>query len=157
KLPNLIFEIGIVCLLFYIVYKKWGVLWAAVVTALLNFNLGWIVVTAWWGQNDPSYSFFMVLVAYLLTQNRARWMWIAYALAWLAKFQSIMFFPVLLVLAYRRFGLRSTLEGLALSAFIVVAGVVPFVLGSGPAALRPFIGTVNLFPYITNGAYNLWF
>src|SRR5262245_9583607 len=43
KLPNLIFEIGIICLLFYIVYKKAGVWWAALVAALLNFNLGWMV------------------------------------------------------------------------------------------------------------------
>jgi hypothetical protein len=157
KIPNLLFETAIIGLFFYIAYQKAGVWWAALVSAALYWNLGWAVVTSWWGQNDATYSFFMLLTAYLLTRRRPRWMWIAYACGWLAKFQSIMFFPVLAILSLWRFGWRATIEGGVLGAFVFVLVVLPYYLGSGNAALTPFGGTVNLFPYITTGAHNFWF
>lgn len=157
KLPNLIFETALIVLFFRIACRKAGVGWAALVSAALYWNPGWAVVTAWWGQNDATYSFFMLLTVYLLTRKRPRWLWLAYACAWLAKFQSIMFFPVLAVLSIRRFGLRASLEGGLLGAALFGAVVLPFYLGSGSAALHPFGGTINLFPYITNGAHNFWF
>ena len=157
KLPNLIFETALISLFFTIAYQKAGVWWASLVTAALYWNPGWAVVTAWWGQNDATYSFFMLLTVYLLTRKRPRWMWIAYTCAWLAKFQSVMFFPVLAVISVRRFGWRATIEGGLIGAVIFGVVVLPFYLGSGSAALRPFGGTVNLFPYITNGAHNFWF
>ncbi|MAS37058.1 MAG: hypothetical protein CL610_23865 [Anaerolineaceae bacterium] len=157
KLPNLIFEIALICLVFVIVWKRYGAAWAMLVTALLHWNLGWMIVTSWWGQNDATYTTFMLITGYLLTRKRPRWMWLAYALAWLAKFQSIMFLPVLVVFTLRRHGLRALIEGLLIYAAAFAAGVLPFLLGSGKMALNPFVGTVNLFPYITNGAFNMWF
>lgn len=157
KLPNLLFEIGIVVLVYAITLRRWGVRWATGITAALNFNLGWVVITSWWGQNDASYSFFMLLAAYMLVQKRPRWLWVAYGLAWLAKFQSIMFLPALVVFTLRRHGLRALIEGLILYALVFAAGLIPFLVGSGEMALNPFVGTVGLFPYITTGAYNLWF
>ena len=64
---------------------------------------------------------------------------------------------MLAVLSLRRFGWRATLEGGVIGAAVFGALVLPFYLGSGSAALRPFGGTVSLFPYITNGAYNFWY
>ena len=157
KLPNLLFEIGIISLAYFIAWRKYGVRWAIVVAAALNFNPGLVIDTSWWGQNDASYSFFMLIVAYLLIEKRPRWMWLAYALAWLAKFQSIMFLPVLVVFTLRRHGWRALLEGVTLYALVFAAGFVPFLLGSGEDALNPFVGTVGLFPYITVSTYNMWF
>lgn len=157
KLPNLLFEIALVCLVYYLVLERFGVGWAMLAAALLNWNLGWMVVTSWWGQNDATYTFFMVLTATLLVRRRPRWMWLVYGLSWLAKFQSIMFFPVLVVFTLRRHGLRALLEGLLIYSVTFAAGVLPFIAGSGEMALIPFLGTPNLFPYITNGAFNMWF
>lgn len=157
KLPNLLFEIALILLFYRIAREKAGAGWALLATAALYLNPGVVVVTAWWGQNDVTYSFFMLIAAYLLTKDRPRWMWIAYGASWIAKFQSIIFFPVLFVLTVRRYGIRATLEGMTLGALLFAAVLLPFLLVSGEAALRPFVGTVNLFPYITNGAYNLWY
>ncbi len=157
KLPNLIFETALIALFFYAAHKKAGVVWASLVTAALYWNPGWAVVTAYWGQNDATYSFFMLLTVYLLTRSHPRWMWIAYACAWLAKFQSVMFFPVLAVLSVRRFGWRATIAGGLIGAAVFGLVVLPFYLGSGRLALLPFGGTVNLFPYISSGAHNFWF
>lgn len=157
KLPNFLFETALISLFFYIAYRRAGLWWAAFASAALYWNLGWAVVTTWWGQNDAPYSFFMLLVAYLLINKRPRWMWIAYACAFIAKFQSVMFFPVLALLALRRFGLRANLEGALAGALLFAVVVLPFYLGSGSMALAPFGGTVSLFPNVVNGANNLWY
>ena len=156
KMPNFVFETTLISLFFYIAYQKAGVWWAAFATATLYWNVGWAAVTTWWGQNDAPYSFFMLLVAYLLIHKRPRWMWIVYACALLAKFQSIMFFPVLAVLALRRFGWRVNLEGGLIGGLILGGVILPFYLASGPMALAPLGGTVSLFPNIVNGGNNFW-
>jgi hypothetical protein len=156
KFPNFVFETALIALFFYIAYQKAGVWRAGIATAALYWNPGWAVVTVWWGQNDAPYSFFMLLAAYLLIQKRPRWMWAVYGLAMIAKFQSIMFFPVLAVLSVRRFGLRPTIEGGLIGALILAIITLPFYLGSGQAALLPFGGTVSLFPNIVNGGNNFW-
>jgi hypothetical protein len=157
KFPNFLFETALICLFFYIAYEKAGVWWASFATAALYWNIGWAVVTVWWGQNDAPYSFFMLLAAYLLIHKRPRWMWIIYACAFIAKFQSVMFFPVLAVLSVRRFGWRATFEGGLIGALLLGIVVLPFYLGSGSIALAPFGGTVSLFPNVVNGANNLWY
>ncbi|HYO88825.1 MAG TPA: hypothetical protein VER79_09260 [Candidatus Limnocylindrales bacterium] len=157
KIHLVVAELLIVLLAFGLVKERSGPRWALLAAALLCWNPGWMVVTAWWGQNDASYSLFMLLVAALAARQRPRWAWAAYALAWLAKFQSIMFLPVFAVLSVRWFGWRRTAQGAGLFTLVILTVMLPFVLGSGKNALHPFGGTVNLFPYITNGAYNFWF
>jgi hypothetical protein len=158
KLPNLLFETASVCLIYLMALKRFGIGWAIAAAAAVNFNPGLATVTSYWGQNDASYAFFMVVVAWLLVENRPRWMWLAYGLAWLAKFQSIMFLPVLVVFSFRRWGWRTTLIGLALWVGVIVAGVLPFYLGgSGDLAINPYFGTADLFPYIATGTYNFWY
>lgn len=157
KLPTQLFEIALIALVYFIVWKRSGVLWAAGSAALLTFNPGFGVVTAWWGQTDSIYVFFVVLAAYLLRRGNPLWAWIVYGLAFLSKFQSVMFLPVLGILTFRRYGFRITLLSVLSGAALFFGGMIPFLLGSGEDALNPFTDTVDLFPYITHGAYNLWF
>lgn len=157
KLPGLLFELALISLVYGIVKRRSGVIWAAVVAALLNFTLGFLVVTAWWGQTDSIYTFFLVLTFYWLLAGGPRRAWLAYALAWLSKFQSVVYLPVLLALTWRRHGLRALMMSGVGFALVLAAGLLPFVIGSGASALHPFGGPIDMFPYITNGAYNLWF
>jgi Gpi18-like mannosyltransferase len=157
KVHLLIAELALIGLVYHIVSKTAGSVWACAVTALLYWNPGWLVVTAWWGQNDIVYSLFILLTAYLVTQRKIRWAWVVYGVAWLAKFQSIIFLPVFGILSLRRFGLRATIEGLFIFALIFGGGTLPFLIGSGKYALTPYLNTVNLFPDITNGAHNMWY
>ncbi|MBN1963241.1 MAG: DUF2029 domain-containing protein [Anaerolineae bacterium] len=157
KLPSLLFELALVALVYWITLRRAGWQWAVGVAALLNFTLGLVEVTAWWGQTDAIYTFFLVLALYLLEQEKPRWAWLIYALAWLAKFQSVVFLPLLFVLTWRRHGWRALLEGGAVFVLVLVLVLAPFVAGSGVRALHPYGGPIDMFPYITNGAYNLWF
>src|SRR5258708_36760719 len=81
-------ELVLIGLLYYVVRDQAGPIWAVAVAAALYWNPGWLVVTAWWGQNDVSYSLFMLLTAYLVTQRKIRWALIDYGIAWLAEFPS---------------------------------------------------------------------
>jgi Gpi18-like mannosyltransferase len=158
KIPNIIFEYALISLLFYVAYQRAGIVWAIAATVALTFNLGWLVVTWWWGQTDVIFSFFLLLTTYLLTKRRVRWAWAVYGLAWLAKFQSIMIAPLLFVLSVRRCGLCPTLKGMIVFTLVLGGGLLPFLIGSGTAALTPYSsGAVNQFSYITANAYNLWY
>jgi hypothetical protein len=157
KLPSLICEYVLITLVFWLVWQRAGVLWAGVAAAALLFDPGFAVVTAWWGQTDAIYSVFVLLGVALLRRDRPRLAWLALGLALLAKIQTIMFLPVLAVLTLRRFGWRTAIRSAAGFGLVFVAGVIPFLLVGGDETLRPFTKTVDLFPYITNGAYNLWF
>ncbi len=156
KLPGLIFELALISLVFYVAYQKAGVGWAALATALLAFNPGWMAVTAWWGQTDSIFVFFLLLTAYLLTRNRPGWAWAVYALAWLAKFQSIIVFPLLIVLSVRRYGFRKTLTGLAIFAAIFGLVTLLFYAAAGSAALLPY-QNVDLYPQTSVNAFNFWY
>ncbi|MEO8391988.1 MAG: hypothetical protein ABI700_03260 [Chloroflexota bacterium] len=157
KLPGLLFEVALISLFFYIAYKKAGVWWASFVIAALYWNPGFATVTAWWGQTDAIYSFFLLLTAYLLVQRRPRLLWFVFGLAILTKFQSIEFLPILGILSLRRFGWKTTAVGCTLFVLTFALGELPFFLGSGALARAPFSNSVNLFPYISNGAHNFWF
>jgi hypothetical protein len=157
KLPSLLFEIATALLAYYVARRQAGKGWALFAAAALYLNPGLLVNNAWWGQTDSIYAFFLVAAVYFLQRRWPRWAWAMYALAWLAKFQSIMFGPLLVALTWRRHGWRALAAGLAIFAGVFGAGMLPFLLGSGEDALYPFTGTMGLFPYISNGAYNLWY
>jgi Gpi18-like mannosyltransferase len=157
KTHLLIAELVLVGLVFHIVRKKAGDLWAVAVTALVYWNPGIVIISAWWGQNDVVYTLFVLLTAYLVTQHKIRWAWLVFGIAWLAKFQSVMFLPVFGILSLRRYGLRATIEGGLIFALVFGGGTLPFLIGSGKYALTPYFNTVNLFPDITNGAHNMWY
>lgn len=157
KLPGLLFETALIGLLFYMAYRKAGVWWAGLAAAVLYLNPGWMVVTAWWGQTDAVYTFLLLLAAFLLVRRHPRAMWIVFAIAMLAKFQTVITLPVLGVFSLRRFGWRTTLVGGLLALGVFAAGELPFFLGSGQAAMTPYGSSVNQFPYISNGGHNFWF
>ena len=155
KLPSLLFELALIGLAFTIAYQKAGLQWAVLAALLLSFNPGLMAVTAWWGQTDSIFTFFLLLSAYLFTKDRPGWAWAAYALAWLAKFQAVIVLPLVLVLCLRRFGLRKTITGLMIFAGVFGVVMLPFLLSAQQAALLPY-QSVDRYPFTSVNAYNLW-
>jgi Gpi18-like mannosyltransferase len=157
KLPGLLFETALIGLIFYIAYQKAGVWWAGLAAAVLYFNPGWMVITVWWGQTDAIYTALLLLAVFLLVRRHPRAMWIIFAVAMLAKFQTVVTLPILGLFSLRRFGWRATLVGGILATLVFVGGELLFFLGSGEAFLTPYRSSVNQFPYISNGGHNFWF
>jgi Gpi18-like mannosyltransferase len=158
KVAVLVFEIALLCLVYYIVWRRAGVFWASLTAALLAIIPAFVSIIALWGQTDSIFVFFLVLALFLFQQDRPGWAWAVYGLAWLSKYQSIMILPLLTALTWRRYGWRTLGRSLLAWGLVLGGGMLPFVLGSGNEALFPFTGgAVDRFPHITNGAYNLWF
>ncbi len=75
KLPGLIFELALISLVFYVAYQRRELAGRRWRRRCCAFNPGWMAVTAWWGQTDSIFTFFLLLTAYLLTRDRPRWAW----------------------------------------------------------------------------------
>lgn len=158
KVSCLLFELALIVLVFFIVWRYAGAEWAAFTALAFAFSPGHLAIIAGKGQTDSIFSFFLVLTLFLLKQRRPHWAWAAYAFGWLAKFQSIMILPILVIFTWRRYGWRTLISSAVLFGIIIGGGMLPFVLHSGEDALVPYgHGSVDLFPYITNTAYNVWY
>lgn len=119
---------------------------------------GLIATSAFWGQSDSLLALFLVLALLALNRDRPRAAWLWYALALLMKFQAIVMLPLLGILTFRRYGWRWTLVAVLLALLLMVVVYAPFIATSGfDHALRPYFGTVDLYPFVTANAFNLWF
>jgi hypothetical protein len=158
KVTALAFEIALMCLVYYIVWRRAGVFWASLTTALLGIMPAFVTIIALWGQTDSIFVFFLVLTIFLIQREKPGWAWAVYGLAWLSKFQAVMILPLLTALTWRRYGWRTLGRSLLAWGLVLGGGMLPFVLSSGDKALFPFTGgAFDWFPHITNEAYNLWF
>ncbi len=136
--------------------RKW--LWAVLIGTALAFNPGLLIDSAWWGQTDVIFCLFLVLSVYALHRRRILTTWVCYALAILVKLQAMPLLPLLLAMSLRRSGLRKLLVAISLFAVVLFSVTAPFMIGSGfRPALRPYLDTVGLYPFVTIKAHNFWF
>jgi hypothetical protein len=158
KYPSVMFELALIALIFEIVLSEANAAWATATALLFGFSPGHLEAVSGMGQTDSIYTFFLVLTLFLIRKRHPHWAWVAYAVAWLSKFQSIMILPITIVWTWRRYGARTLFLNLLLFVIIIGTVMTPFVVNSGQAALAPYIqGAVNQAPFITNGSYNLWY
>jgi hypothetical protein len=158
KYPGVIFELALIALIFEIMLRKANVKWAVSTALLFAFSPGNLLTVSGTGQTESIYAFFLLLALVLLKGQHTRWAWVAYALAWLSKFQSIMLLPIIVVWTWRRSGVRALILNLLVFILIISAVMTPFVINSKGNALNPYNrGSVDQWPFITNAAYNLWY
>jgi len=125
---------------------------------LFALSPGLIAVSAFWGQTDSILTLLLVLSIFALNRRQSRRAWLWFALALLMKFQAIVLLPMLGLLSLRRFGLWRTLQSIALAFALLVLLYLPFILTSGyDPAMRPYGGAVDLYPFVTANAHNLWY
>lgn len=117
-----------------------------------------IAISGWWGQVDAMYTLFLVLALISLNKDRPLWAWASFAGALLLKQPALFFAPLILVITFRRYGWRKTVQGIALCGVLCVIAFAPFMLTSGVQnALSPYLQAGGTFPYFTNNAYNTWY
>jgi Gpi18-like mannosyltransferase len=157
KLPQLLADLGIVATI-VIWGQRQGARWWATLVALVYAVAPavWINV-AWWGQVDALLMLPVVLALLLFERAEGRWSWALWAIALLIKPQAIVFAPVLLLAAVRRYGSRGLAGGGIVALLVVIAGCLPlFLAGQGYGLTEAYMGSVGRFPRTTYGAYNLW-
>ena len=129
-----------------------------IIAGLLAIYPGLIITSAFWGQIDSIMTLFMVLSLVMLNRNRPRLAWFFFGLALLTKFPAILLFPILLILTFRRNGIRETFIALLITVISITVVLFPFVMGSGfQNAIRPFANATDVEPATTAYAYNLWY
>ncbi len=117
-----------------------------------------IVVSGWWGQVDAMYTLFLVLALISLNKDRPLWAWASFAVALLLKQPALFFAPLILVITFRRYGWRKTVQGIIVCGVLCVIAFAPFVLTNGVQnALSPYLQAGGTFPFFTNNAYNTWY
>lgn len=144
-----------------------GVLWYAlrtesltrqlVATTIVLLNPAIFLISSFWGQVDNLYTLFAALALWAAVRNRFSIAGVLVALAICTKLQAIVMLPVLIGLLLRtgsrRMAYRCT-GGAVLTACVVLA---PFLIaGKFMVFVRPFLGAVKQYAYLTVNAMNMW-
>jgi Gpi18-like mannosyltransferase len=154
--PN-IFDLGTAALIYLFVRKQASFKTAMLSTALYAFNPATIYNSAVWGQFDAVYTFFLILSLMLALKAKPLPSAVAYALGILTKPQGIALLPLLILLIYKKNGLRSLLISIGAFAATVLLVVLPFEGVSNPNFLVNLYTSGYTYYHVTSAnAFNLW-
>jgi Gpi18-like mannosyltransferase len=156
KLFPVLFELLIIAAAFLWLQDRPG--WRWIVPGALAVTPGLLITSAMWGQADAVFTLFLVGVLIALNRDRPRLAWLLYALAFLTKFQAVVLLPLIVILCFRRYGLRKIIEGAGVFASVMALGLLPFILNSGlENTFSPYFGSVDAYPATTVNAFNFWY
>jgi len=156
KLPPLLAELLLVVVAYTWLRFRPSLRW--IVPGLIAISPGLIADSMWWGQYDALTIVFLVLALLALNRDRPLLAWELFTLSLLTKQQAIVLTPLMLVVTFRRYGLRRLVYGVLLSSVLGMLTLAPFIVGSGlHDALRPYLEAADPMKATTNGALNLWY
>jgi hypothetical protein len=156
KLFPMACELGLIAAAYYWLRERPVLRW--LIPGLLAIYPGLIVTSGWWGQHESPYTLFLVLTLLALNKDRPKLAWLLFGIAVLLKQPAAAFTPLLLVVTFRRYGLRTLVLSLGVFGILLGAVLAPFAIASGPkAALSPYLNASDAYPNMTNNAYNFWY
>ncbi len=162
KLPAIIFDILSGLLIYKIATEQKlsnGV--STAIATLYLFNPSVILNSSLWGQVDCVYTFFVLLMLYMLTQRRLIQSYFIFAICIFIKPQAFMFFPLVVFAIIENVFLNGFDKKIFTKNLLygVCAILMLFVL-SAPfgitSVIEQYISTLSSYPYITVNAFNLW-
>jgi Gpi18-like mannosyltransferase len=128
-----------------------------VIAGLLAIHPALIATSAWWGQQDAAFTLFLVLSVMALNRNKPILAWVMFAMSVLFKQPALVLGPLLFIVTFRRYGLIKLIQGGLISAALIIIPTIPFAMTSGVTeSLSPFLRAGDVFPYVSNNAYNTW-
>ncbi len=162
KSPAIIFDVLSGILVYKIATeKKLSNNLSAAITALYLFNPAVILNSSLWGQVDSVYTFFILLMLYLLTQKQLIPSYFVFAISIFIKPQSFIFFPIIIFAIIE----NVFLNGFDKKVFIknLLCGICAILILpvlSAPFGIKnvidQYIQTLSSYPYLTVNAFNLW-
>lgn len=158
KLPACAADLLIALALFWEGTRIFGRRLAVAAAALFFLNPLSIYNSAYWGQVDSIHTSCCLVSLMFVNRKRHVLAGACAAAALLQKFQSVAFFPIIIMDAYRRGGVKAIGFG-AIGA--ICAGAIitsPFVQQGvfRETFDRAYIGVVGQYPDLSCSAYNLW-
>jgi len=145
-------------LIFYIISRKNKLKTALLASSFYLFNPSIIFISAVWTQWDALYTLLVLLSLFLITKDKPGISLVVLTLGLLLKMQTIIFFPLVIFLIYKKYKFKKLILSLvyAGSTFILIS--LPFIL-SGKVS-RILEVTIEkgqtAYPYISASAFNIW-
>lgn len=156
KLPQNLFDLATVVLIFY--FLRWEVSprWALFSAALYAFNPAAIFDLAVWGQMDSIYTFFMVGTLYSLLRSRWELSGFLFSMGVLTKPQTAILLPVVALVMLRNGGWRRSVISATVFWATVFLVILPFNWENPFIFLAERYAGYWVYPYTSLNAYNLW-
>lgn len=161
KMPSIIANLGTAYLLYQIARKFWKNNGATIVAALLLINPAVLLDGPLWGQTDSVFTFFIVLMCYLISEKKLIPAYFVFAAGILIKPQSLIFTPVLIFGIVDQVFLedfnwvkffKNLFLGLLAIGMIALL-MVPFGFNE---AFSQYKETMGSYEYASVNAYNFW-
>ncbi len=154
--PNL-FDLATAGLIYFFSRKQLSFKQSLLATALYAFNPAIIFNTAVWGQFDAIYTFFLVLSLMLALKSHPKLAAAAFAVGLLTKPQGIALAPLLVLLIYKKSGLKNLLFSVLVFAVTVFVVILPFEWSNPVTFLSSiYFGAYGGYAYTSINAFNLW-
>ena len=154
--PN-IFDLATGLLIYGFARKQANFKIAILSVALYVFNPAVIFNAAVWGQYDAIYTFFLVLALFLALKSKPELSAAAFALAILTKPQGIALAPLIILLIYKKNGLKRLLTSVLSFASTVFLVILPFEWSNPVSFLSGiYFGAYNGYAFTSLNAFNLW-
>lgn len=124
---------------------------------MLLFNPAFLYNSFYWGQIEALYIFFGVASVFAALNKHKYLSIVLFVFAFYSKLQAVVFLPVLVLLLLPQFKLnfRDCLKALAVTITSNLVIIFPF-LDQLKLMYAQVLKSVNLFPYVTFGAFNFW-
>lgn len=163
KLPTVFSDLGIGILIFLFAQKLYhGKKISYLAASLVLFNPAFFYNSSLWGQTDAIPLFFVLLSFYLLLfRKKFLEACVLFALSLLSKQTALIFFPVFLIIVFKKFGLTEAVKSLVVIAVLFFLLFLPF-YKEGNILLFPYatylLKIVNSpgLTFINNHAFNFW-
>jgi len=156
--PNL-FDLATATLIYFFVRSQANLKIALLATALYAFNPAVIFNAAVWGQFDAVYTFFLIFSLLLALKNKPELSAVSFALGILTKPQGIALAPLLILLIFKKNGLKRLLYSVAAFAATVFVVILPFQWpNNNPVTFLSdiYFGAYSGYAYTSINAFNLW-
>ncbi|HLN88599.1 MAG TPA: glycosyltransferase 87 family protein [Candidatus Binatia bacterium] len=154
--PNL-FDLATGFLIYIFVRRQTTFKIAILSTALYVFNPAVIYNAAVWGQYDAVYTFFLVLSLLLALKNKPELSAVTFALGILTKPQGIALAPLIILLIYKKDGLKRLLTSVLAFAATVFLVILPFEWSNPVTFLSGiYFGAYGGYAFASINAFNLW-
>src|SRR3989344_3609448 len=156
KLLIIASDIGIVFLII-IISEKLKMKWGWLLAVLFFLNPAVIFDGVIWGQVDQFGLFLFLAAIYFFVDEKPNLASLIFTVAWLMKWQNIIFLPIFYLFVYRKYSFNDLIKTLSVSLVTFAIITFPFWFQKEMAGLfNLFTVNSNWFPWYSLNAFNGW-
>ena len=156
KILIILSDIGIVFLIIKI-SKKLKMEWGWLLASIFFLNPAVLFDGVIWGQVDQFGLFLFLWAIYFFIDEKPKLASIIFTIAWLMKWQNILFIPIFYLFIYKKYSFSDLIKSFAVSLGTFAIIIFPFWFYREMASLlNLFTVNSNWFPWYSLNAFNGW-